>query len=54
VVIQATRYRRELLASGARIDGPAVIVEQTAALWLPPEWTGEVAGDGSLFVRRRD
>jgi N-methylhydantoinase A len=50
VVIQATRYRRELLGSGARIDGPGVIVEQTAALWLPPGWTGEVASDGSMFV----
>jgi N-methylhydantoinase A len=49
--LEAARYEREALRAGHRIAEPAVIVEQTAALWLPPGWEAEVLSDGSLLVQ---
>jgi N-methylhydantoinase A len=50
--ITASRYDREALRPGHRITGPALLLETTAAFWLPPAWTARVEQDGSLFVER--
>jgi N-methylhydantoinase A len=51
-VVQAPRYERERLLTGHVLQGPALIVERTAAFWLPPGWAARVERDGSLFVER--
>jgi N-methylhydantoinase A len=50
--IAASRYDREALLPGHCIAGPALLLETTAAFWLPPGWTARVEQDGSLFVER--
>jgi N-methylhydantoinase A len=51
-VLQTPRYERERLLAGHVLQGPALILERTAAFWLPPGWTARVERDGSLFVER--
>jgi N-methylhydantoinase A len=51
-VVDAVYHERETLLRGHVLHGPALILERTAAFWLPPGWTSQVAGDGSLFVER--
>ncbi|HUF51104.1 MAG TPA: hydantoinase/oxoprolinase family protein [Longimicrobiales bacterium] len=53
-LITAARYEREALRAGHLIRGPAVIIEQTAAFWLPDGWLARAAGDGSLIVQPDD
>jgi N-methylhydantoinase A len=43
-------YRRELLAPGDAIEGPAMITEYTAATLLPPECAARVDGFGNLII----
>jgi N-methylhydantoinase A len=50
-VLEAARYERETLRAAHRIAAPAVVVEKTAAFWLPPGWQAEVLFDGSLLVQ---
>ena len=40
-----------LVASVFAVAAPAVVVEKTAAFWLPPGWQAEVLFDGSLLVQ---
>lgn len=51
--VAAARYVRETLPHDHRIDGPAVVLERTAALWLPPDWSAAVLMDASLLLERR-
>jgi N-methylhydantoinase A len=44
-------YRRESLASGTRIDGPAIIQEYASTTVLFPQDCAEVARSGELLVR---
>ena len=46
-------YRREELAPGQRLDGPALIVENVATTWLPAQWSLEVDPVGHLHLSRR-
>jgi 5-oxoprolinase (ATP-hydrolysing) len=48
----APLYRRERLAAGALIDGPAVIAEATATTVVEPGWRAELTGRGDLVLRR--
>ena len=50
--VAAARYEREALRAGHEITAPALIVERTAAFWLPPGWRASVLVDGSLLVQR--
>jgi N-methylhydantoinase A len=51
-VVTAARYARLALLAGHVIAGPAVVLERTAAFWLPPGWSAAVAGDGTLVVEQ--
>jgi len=44
--------RRASLAAGARIDGPALIVEDFATTVVEPGWRAEVTASGDLLLRR--
>ncbi|MBP6745643.1 hydantoinase B/oxoprolinase family protein [bacterium] len=44
---------RELLATGATIEGPAIIAEYTATTIIEPGWSAEVLHDGTLLLRRK-
>jgi N-methylhydantoinase A len=50
--VRAPTYAREGLSAGHVVRGAALLLEQTAALWLPPGWAARVLGDGSLLVER--
>lgn len=56
VIDNATRdcpvWRREDIAAGTVIDGPAVIEEMSATTWLPPSWQVRVGAIGELVARR--
>ncbi|MDH3713685.1 MAG: hydantoinase/oxoprolinase family protein [Gammaproteobacteria bacterium] len=47
-------YTREALPAGARIDGPAVIVEKDTATVVTAPFTAHVHALGSLIIERRD
>ncbi len=46
-------YRREALRPGHAIEAPALILEDTATLWLPPCWHLKVSPHGHLLLARR-
>jgi len=45
-------YRRPLLRPGHVLTGPALVLEDTATLWLPPGWRLEVSTHGHLLLCR--
>lgn len=45
-------YRREALAVGAYIVGPAIVEERETTVVIRPGWRAEVAPDGSLIATR--
>ncbi len=45
-------YRRDGLRPGHAITGPALILEDTATLWLPPCWHLKVSSHGHLVLNR--
>ncbi len=45
-------HRREGLGAGARIEGPAVIVERTGTVVVEPGWEAERTPRGALLLRR--
>lgn len=49
----APRYRREALLAGARISGPAVVLEMDSTLVITPQWDGEVLEDGTVRLTRK-
>ncbi|TAK33168.1 MAG: hydantoinase/oxoprolinase family protein [Chloroflexota bacterium] len=44
-------YDRDHLAPGARINGPAVLVQEDSTVVVPPRWTAEVDGQGNLIAQ---
>lgn len=46
--------RRGMLRSGHRWQGPALVVEDTATLWLPAGWQLQVSVHGHLLLERAD
>lgn len=46
------RLARDTLHAGRAIHGPALLLEPTAAFWLPPDWHADVTGSGALLVQR--
>jgi 5-oxoprolinase (ATP-hydrolysing) len=49
---QAPLYRREALAPGQRIDGPAIIAEANATTVVEPEWRASVTPLDHLILER--
>jgi N-methylhydantoinase A len=47
-------YRREGLLAGARIPGPAMVLEMDSTLVIAPAWEGEVLADGTVRLTRRE
>jgi 5-oxoprolinase (ATP-hydrolysing) len=47
-------YRREELAAGQRIDGPAIIAEANATTVVEPEWRASVSPLDHLVLERVD
>ena len=47
----AARYQRRALADGARVQGPALVLEYSATTFLPPDTEGEVLDGGALLLR---
>jgi 5-oxoprolinase (ATP-hydrolysing) len=45
-------FDREELRPGARVSGPALVLETTSATVIAPGWSAEIDGAGSLVVRR--
>jgi N-methylhydantoinase A len=48
----AALVRREALAPGAVVEGPAVIGEQGSTTVVPPGWRASMDEDGNLVLRR--
>jgi 5-oxoprolinase (ATP-hydrolysing) len=46
-------YGRETLGAGARVEGPALVLEDTGALVVEPGWGLEVGADGVMDLRDR-
>jgi 5-oxoprolinase (ATP-hydrolysing) len=49
---EAPLYRREDLAAGQRIEGPAIIAEANATTVVEPEWLASVTGLNHLVLER--
>ena len=47
------RYRREQLAVGQSVAGPALVNERVSTTWIEPGWTLEVDSIGNLLLTRR-
>jgi 5-oxoprolinase (ATP-hydrolysing) len=43
---------REHLPEGSSLDGPALLAEQGATVWIAPGWTAHSRGDGRLLLTR--
>jgi N-methylhydantoinase A len=50
--LAAPSIARLTLPAGAQMEGPAIIHEYSATLWLPPGWRAEVLEQGSLSAWR--
>jgi N-methylhydantoinase A len=48
--LQATVLARSTLHAGHRLEGPAVVTEYSATLWLPPGWSAETLETAGLLV----
>ncbi len=49
---RAPLHRRDTLGAGARIDGPALIVDDTSTIAVESGWTASVLVDGTLRIVR--
>ena len=45
-------HRRETLATGAALDGPAILLESTATTVVEPGWRATIAASGDLVLAR--
>ena len=48
----APSLRRERLAIGATVRGPAVVMDDGATLWVAPGWSARVHATGALVLTR--
>ena len=49
---EAGVYRREDLSPGARITGPAVLIESHQTIVIEPGWSAEITAKNHDFVKR--
>jgi N-methylhydantoinase A len=47
-------YRRDGLAMGCRIEGPAVLLQTDTTTVVPPGWRAEVVAGGNIVLKRGD
>ena len=45
-------YRRSLLPPGARLSGPALVVQMDSTVYLAPGWSGWVDGYRNFVLER--
>jgi N-methylhydantoinase A len=50
--LHATRWDREALGAGQVIEGPALVTEYSATLWIPPGVRGMVLEDSSIVLEQ--
>ena len=50
----APTYRRDALLAGARLPGPAMVLEMDSTLVIGPAWDGEVLADGTVRLARKE
>ena len=48
--VRTARWSRGSIGAGQRIEGPALVVEYSATLWVPPGSTATALDDGTLRV----
>ncbi len=48
--LETSLYQRDLLATGNRISGPALVVQLDTTTVIPPGWQGEVDSYGNLLL----
>ena len=51
--LAAALWDRGAMGAGARVSGPAIVLESGATLWVPPGWSGRLGEGGTLVLRRR-
>ncbi len=51
-VISARAIPRPSLPAGAGLEGPAIVHEYSATIWLPPGWRASVLQTGAIMVER--
>jgi len=54
VVAQARLYQRTALKGGAEIDGPAIIVEKDATIYIPTSWKANITNNGYLRIKSHE
>jgi N-methylhydantoinase A len=47
-------YRRDELAEGAVVDGPAVILQQDTTVVVPPTWRAKIVIGGNMILNKGD
>jgi N-methylhydantoinase A len=52
--IDVSRYRRELLPPGARLSGPAIIVEEETSTYITDSFDAWIDGLGSIVMDRKE
>ncbi|MCU4653230.1 hydantoinase B/oxoprolinase family protein [Roseibacterium sp. SDUM158016] len=52
--VQAAVYRREGLAPGDRVKGPALIIEANQTVVVEPGWSAEVTARDDILMRRHE
>ena len=52
--IDVLRYRREQLPTGARLSGPAIIVEQETSTYITESFDAWIDGIGSIVMQRKE
>lgn len=50
--VETSLYERDELEAGHVIAGPSVVEQQDSTVVIPPNWVAEVAGDGTLLLKR--
>ena len=50
--LAAQAWRRESLAPGQALRGPAIVSDDGATLWLAPGWQARAHASGALVVTR--
>ena len=53
-LVDVSRYRRELLPAGARLSGPAIIVEQETSTYITDSFDAWIDGLGSIVMDRKE
>jgi N-methylhydantoinase A len=52
--VDVSRYRREKLAAGARLSGPAIIAEQETSTFVTENFDAWIDGLGAIVMERKD